>query len=289
MAAHIETGTMVYPQYYSSKPLDHRGLVAGRCNELGMVDLIDQLIPPDRDKRRVSIGPAVQAMILNGLGFANRALYLTPWFCRDQPVERLIGEGIPAEHRNDDLFGRVLDRIAEYDPNLLYSQLAAAVVNSLGLLCRLGHLDSTSFHTDGEDHSNEVPEEGLVHITRGYSRDHRPERNQVVLQLSCERQAGIPLLMQTVSGNNSDKDSFRDLVDNSTEPMRVDFGIEYLIADSARYTADTLSSINSLLWISRVPKTLNLARDVINVVAPGLRRDLTPAAFRRFEVEYGGI
>jgi hypothetical protein len=31
MAAHLETGTMVYPQY-SSKPLDHLGLVTGNWN-----------------------------------------------------------------------------------------------------------------------------------------------------------------------------------------------------------------------------------------------------------------
>jgi hypothetical protein len=47
-------------------------------------------------------------MVLNGLGFANRALYLTPNFFRDKPVERLIGEGIGAEHLNDDVLGRVL-------------------------------------------------------------------------------------------------------------------------------------------------------------------------------------
>ena len=47
-----------------------------------------------RVRRTVSIGQAVKAMVLNGLGFANRALYLTPNFFRDKPVERLIGEGI---------------------------------------------------------------------------------------------------------------------------------------------------------------------------------------------------
>ena len=79
------------------------------------------------------------------------------------------------------------------------------------------------------------------------------------------------------------------MVTNFTEQMRADFGVEYLIADSALYTAETLSSMNTLLWISRVPETLNLACDVIDVVAPGLMRDPTQTAFRRFEVEYGGV
>ncbi|EDN70185.1 transposase [Beggiatoa sp. PS] len=80
MAAHIETGTMAHPQHYSSKLLNHLGLVAGMYDELGIGELIDQLIPQDEKKRIVSIGQAVKAMVLNGLGFANRALYLTQLF-----------------------------------------------------------------------------------------------------------------------------------------------------------------------------------------------------------------
>ena len=179
--------------------------------------MIDRLIPQDDEKRKVSIGQAVKAMILNGLGFANRALYLTELFFRDKPVERLIGDGIEAEHLNDDVLGRTLDAIYTYDPSILYSQLAATVVKHLGLPCRFGHLDSTGFHTDGEYNSNQAPEEGVIHIIKGYSRDHRPDLNQVVLQLICEHRAGIPLLMQTLNGNNSDKESFRDMVDDFSE------------------------------------------------------------------------
>jgi hypothetical protein len=43
--------------------LDHLGLIAGLCNRIGLISLIDRLIP---SKRRVSVGQAVQALILNG-------------------------------------------------------------------------------------------------------------------------------------------------------------------------------------------------------------------------------
>ena len=102
MAAHIETGTMASAQHYSSKLLKHLGLVAGMCDELGIGELVDRLIVQDEEKRLVSVGQAVKAMVLNGLGFVNRALYLTPLF-QDKPVERLIGEGIEAEQLNDDM------------------------------------------------------------------------------------------------------------------------------------------------------------------------------------------
>lgn len=41
-------------------------------------------------------------MILNGLGWVNRALYLMPHFFKDKPVERLLGAEITAEQLNDD-------------------------------------------------------------------------------------------------------------------------------------------------------------------------------------------
>ena len=65
------------------------------CDELGIVERIDGMIAQAEEKRTVSLGTAVKAMMLNGLGFVNRALYLTPQFFRDKPLERLLGEGIP--------------------------------------------------------------------------------------------------------------------------------------------------------------------------------------------------
>jgi hypothetical protein len=37
-------------------------------DELGLGELIDQLIYQDDDKRNVSLGQAIKAMVLNGLG-----------------------------------------------------------------------------------------------------------------------------------------------------------------------------------------------------------------------------
>jgi transposase len=78
MAAHIETGSMVDPRY-ESRHLGHLGLVAGMFDELGIGEAIDGLIPQDREKRIVTVGQAVKAMVLNGLGFVNQRLYLVPF------------------------------------------------------------------------------------------------------------------------------------------------------------------------------------------------------------------
>jgi hypothetical protein len=68
------------PATYQSQILDHLGLVAAMFDALGIGDIIDQAICQDTIKRQVSVGQAVKAMILNGLGFVNQRLYLVPYF-----------------------------------------------------------------------------------------------------------------------------------------------------------------------------------------------------------------
>ena len=270
--------------------MKHLGLVAAMYDELGIGELIDRVIVQDDLNRIVSIGQAVKAMVLNGLGFANRALYLTPLFFADKPVDRLIGAGIEAEHLNDDALGRTLDDMYDYGPDILYSQIAASTVKRLKLSARFGHLDSTGFHVDGKYNSGEEPEEGVVHITKGYSRDHRPDLHQICLQLICERQAGIPLLMKPLSGNNDDKTSFRETINAHIEQMKNSLGVKYMIADSAFYTANTLGLMGkNNLWISRVPETLNLATDVIHAVAPDLMSALGQSSHISLGVQYSNI
>jgi transposase len=59
--------------------------------------------------------------------------------------------------------------------------MAATAAERLGLAPRFGHLDRPSVHVDGRDHRDEEPEAKVGHITRGGSRDHRPDLNQVML------------------------------------------------------------------------------------------------------------
>jgi hypothetical protein len=74
---------------YASDTPDHHGLVAGLVDELGLVEKIDAMIPQDLSQRQVSVGMAVQAMILTGLGFVQRKRSLPPWE-RGHPV-RILG------------------------------------------------------------------------------------------------------------------------------------------------------------------------------------------------------
>ena len=48
--------------------LDHHGLVASIVDELKLTEIIDQRVASD-EQSVVTVGEAVKAMILNGLGF----------------------------------------------------------------------------------------------------------------------------------------------------------------------------------------------------------------------------
>lgn len=137
------------PPTYQSQVLDHLGLVAGMFDELGIGEVIDAAIAQDHTKRTVSLGQAVKAMVLNGLGFVNQQLYLVPSFFQNKPLARLVGPEIHAAHLNDDVLGRALEALYEYGIPPLYSLIAAQAAQRLGLTSQVLHLDTTSFHVDG--------------------------------------------------------------------------------------------------------------------------------------------
>jgi hypothetical protein len=87
--------------------LDHLGIVVGICGEIGLAEYLDAVAGPSQ--HQVSVGTATVAMILNGLGFSNRRLYLVSQFFATKPVEHLLGPGISAEQLHDDCLGRTLD------------------------------------------------------------------------------------------------------------------------------------------------------------------------------------
>jgi transposase len=274
---------------YASYTLDHHGLVAGMVDELGLVEKIDSMIPQDLDQRHVSVGVAVKAMILIGLGFVQRALYLTPDFFKGKPVERLLGPGITAEMLNDDVMGRALDAIFAFGVEAFYYLLASSVVKQLGLPGAGGHMDSTSLHVDGKYNSgDESAAEGAVHIRKGHSRDHRPDLNQVVLQHITENQAGIPLLMAASSGNINDQAGFRDLVQRHKGQLQAD-GLQYLVADSALYAKKTLQELGEMTWVSRVPGTFGSVGEIIDAVAGELADEGGEVAWRTLCIAEAGV
>ncbi len=85
--------------------LDHLGIIAGVIKDLGIIEMIDTRIVPDK-REEISTGEAVAGMIINGLGFSNRPISLTPQFFSKKPLESLFREGVCCDHFNRFKLGR---------------------------------------------------------------------------------------------------------------------------------------------------------------------------------------
>ncbi|WP_395343014.1 IS1634 family transposase [Ningiella sp. W23] len=143
-------------------------------------------------------------MIINGLGFTGLTLHMYGKYFKDKPLDRLLGENTEVKHINDAALGRCLDALYDYGIIYLYQQLGEKVVSHLGLASESLHLESSSFHYDGR----ETPDDNMhtVCLCKGYSRDHRTELNQVILNLICDNQSGIAVYLKPASGNSNSND-----------------------------------------------------------------------------------
>ncbi|MFN5970683.1 MAG: IS1634 family transposase [Microcystis sp.] len=248
------------------KNLDHLGIVAGIIDELGIEDLVNQALGTDK-REKISAGIIVKAIILNGLGFVAKPLYLFPQFFADKPIEHLLGEGIKAEEINDDKIGRVMDDLYEYSLESLWTSLAINTINKYEIKTKYSHLDSSSVSVHGEYKINPKQEgenleenrENVIEITYGYSRDKRPDLKQFMLDLMVSSDGDVPLLMRTGSGNESDKNIFPSIIKAYEKNLNLS---TIYVTDSALYTAKNLHSLGGTKWLTRVPFSLKKAKEI---------------------------
>ena len=241
--------------------LDHLGVLASVIKDLGLIAMIDTRLVPD-DQEVLTPGEAVAAMILNGLGFANRPLSLTPQFFANKPLDLLFREGIKAEMFNRFKLGRTLDDASAYGCDLLFEELALAICAHEGIDRRFHHLDTTSFSLTGEY----VPDsdEHAIHITHGYSKDHRPDLKQAVLELMVSQDGGIPLVSKSWDGNTSDTQIFQQRAEALMRAFKDTPSPRYLVADAKLYCEDHATALSQLGFITRIPATLKVVSQVIS-------------------------
>lgn len=242
--------------------MDHHGLVAAVCKDLGIAEKINRRIENKDERRVISPGKAVVAMILNGLGFTNRRLYLTHQFFENKPIELLLDEAIKASDITDYTLGHALDEIADYGASRLFGEVAFEIALGNNLLGSLNHLDSTSLSVHGEYTNADEGNPGVIEITYGHSKAHRPDLKQAVLSLVVNGPSAMPLFMEPLSGNSSDKTSFHETIKKVRDfQAQIDLDKNFKwVADAALYAEDKLLKHNDYLWVTRVPETIKEAK-----------------------------
>lgn len=246
-----------------AEALDHHGLIAAVCKDLKIAQRIDKLLYAEDTGRHVTPGESVVAMIINGLGFTNRRLYLMPQFFANKPIEKLIAPGLKPEDITYDTLAATLDEISDYGESKLYGEVALDVALENQLLGTLNHLDTTSVSVKGD--YNVPDEEGVVKLIHGHSKDHRPDLKQLLISLVVTGDSRFPLWMEALDGNSSDKVNFHETlqrVKTFQAQMNHQSSTKW-VADSALYSKEKLAKTTSYLWLTRVPETLKEAQQLV--------------------------
>jgi transposase len=286
--------------------IDHLGIIAGIIDSIGLVEIINELIGQEAGEK-ISAGHVVKAMILNGLGFVSSPLYMFPEFFEDKPCEHLIGKGVKAEYLNDDKLGRVMDKLFIKGLTEIFLAISSQVIKKFNISLKSSHLDSTSLHLHGEYstslpdviiHNNSSTSETKsprpIEITYGYSRDHRPDLKQFIIDLISSGDGDVPIFLKTASGNQSDSSSFAKIFLEYKEQMQkeeIKNEDSLMVADAALYNAKNISSLSGTKWLCRVPMTIGLAKEVVStLLSPDfISSSLTGYYYSVVKSNYGGV
>lgn len=256
--------------------IDHLGIVAGIIDEMELVEEVNKIVGIS-NKETLSPGQVMKAMILNGLGFLSAPLYIFEEFFVGKATEHLIGKGILPKHLNDDRLGRALDKYYQTGTTKLFTAIALKAAHKFQVKMNSIHLDGSSMYVHGaykneSEAINEIEKETSetdteikpIEIVHGYSRDHRPDLKQFIIDMIVTGDGDIPLYLKIDSGNIDDKSVFVSRLKEFKKQWTFE-GI--CVADSALYTAENISAMTGMKWITRVPLSIKEAQSKILEVA----------------------
>ena len=214
-------------------------------------------------------------------------------------TEHLLGNGIKPEHLNEHKIGRVMDKLYDFGLSELFLLIALAAAKKYQINLDFSHLDSSSFSVHGQynqtlSSSSESPkqeseEEPIpITITQGYSRDHRPDLKQFILDLIVTGDGNIPVFIEAASGNQSDKKAFGKIAKNYQKQLKLETTI---VGDSALYSKENLELLKQIKWLTRVPLSIKEAKNLVSTVSEKeFKNSKIPGySWVERESDYGGI
>lgn len=267
--------------------IDYYGIISVLSDEIGITRIIDELVN-NHHNQTVTTGEAVKGILLNMLAIFMRPLYLTSEFFNDKPVDRLIHPRLTADNFTDDVLGAALDRLYDHGLEELFLAVSSQVMlHYPQYLSPLLHGDTTTMSVYGGYEGES--EEGIIEITRGYSRDHRPDLKQFVISMvTCGR---LPVFLTTLSGNTSDRKHFRELIAEYGNQMKQAFTEDKtFVFDSAFYNKLSIQGCGtSTKWISRVGERITEAKQLVEETEKFVTTTLEGYKITGLPASYGGV
>lgn len=232
----------------------HLPIIKAFADRIDLVNIINRLVP---SKMEIDPGTLVLAMVLDALS-GRHPLYRIESFYENKDIELLLGQPLDVEKLGDDNFGRVLDLVYAANTTHLFSEIARNALRSFEVPTQHIHFDTTSVTVYGAYEPSEPDSPSALKITKGYSKDHRPDLNQFLISLLCTG-GNVPIFSKLEDGNASDKkvnNAVLTDISRKLSKVGIDPGASIYIADSAFVTEDNLRlAADTTLFISRLPAT----------------------------------
>src|SRR5262245_3141124 len=244
-------------------PVQHLPIVKAYADKIGLVEVINQLVPTEMG---IDPGTIVLGMILDTLS-GRSPLYRLEEFFAHQDTALLLGQALAPDAFNDDTAGRVLDRLYDVGTMKIFTACAVRADQAYGLDKQYVHFDTTSISVYGDylppEGQPDQPAQAIPFtITHGYSKDKRPDLKQFVFSTLCVDRA-VPLWGKPEDGNASDKTVHNTVLSGIATSLAthgVAPGAYIYVADAALVTADNLAALGDTLCITRFPATYNECR-----------------------------
>src|SRR5260370_6463441 len=118
----------------------------------------------------------------------------------------------------------------------------------------------------GEGAAPSSSEAAVIAITYGYSRDHREDLKQWMIALATTHDGDVPLFLQPLDGNSSDKVSLLAAITTIQAQWREANGEPGVyMADSGVYSESNMRQLNEagVTWVSRRPENSTQAKAVL--------------------------
>jgi len=174
-------------------------LIISVFKRLKLKSILSEYIPSYGNEKLPIV--ATLLLLLSNLTLGRQPLYELEQWIRgiDPKCFGLDAESI--EVLNDDRFARALDKLYLADRASLMTQIVLEMIKRLDLDLSRIHNDSTTLKAYGK-----IPgrtRNGLK-LTKGNSKDHRPDLKQLVFTLSISADGAVPIHFKTYSGNRTD-------------------------------------------------------------------------------------
>ncbi|MGI8632008.1 MAG: IS1634 family transposase [Solirubrobacterales bacterium] len=178
-----------------ARPIGAAWALEGLWRRLGIGEAIEGVLEGRRHRHDVE--RAIFALVANRAIAPDSKLAAAEWVSEDAAIPGL--EGLEPQHAY-----RAMDILATADAEgAVQEAVFFGVADLLNLEVDLLFFDTTSSYFEIADDEDEDPDEDEIR-RYGHSKDHRPDRPQVVIGLAVTKE-GIPVRCWTWPGNTSDQ------------------------------------------------------------------------------------